>query len=318
MGNRDPDLIATVLGLTNTTMYSQNYNAPIQSVTNIDLGEFAGLLTKGTRLTERALLAATLLNRSSQFEAIVDRIESMVDKNGGGKLLIVLRGLRTDIHQSLVLRCGRAHFGENYDQKNGWSYLGRMTWPRGAPSVQSILRKLAQELAFPPAMRSQAAIEAQLKKLPKSICFSHYLEADWWTESDESLVLDWVDYVSDTWPEPPRGRLVIGFLCLNSGTIANDRFNNLLEGFRQRAVVGRPILLTEPLDLIAASDVDDWVSEVGRFLKLSVIEGPLLNVANEIFSPTYQRLRLADVYTPLLQRLASALPSSPIFTTADQ
>jgi hypothetical protein len=301
-----------------TAMYEQNYNAPIESVVNIDIGELAAFLPKGARLTERAWLAATLVDRSPQFEAIIDRIELMVDKSGGGKLLIVLRGTRPDVHQSLVLRCGRAHFGEYYDTQNGWDYLGRISWPRGAQSVQSILRRLAEALAFPKAARSQVAMEGELAKLPKSVCFSHYLDAEWWTEREQPLVLDWVNYVSDSWPAPPAGRLVVAFLCLDSGTGSSDPFTSLLAELQHRAGAGRPILVTEPLDLITASDVDDWVSEVGRFLKLPSIEGPLLNAANELFSPTLQRLRLADIYTALFQKLATALPPSPIFTTADR
>jgi hypothetical protein len=299
-------------------MYEQTYNAPIGHVTNIDLGELAAFVPKGARLTERAWLAATLVDRSPQFEAIVGRIESMLDRSGGGKLLVVLRGIRPDVHHTLVLRCGRAHFGEHYDTQNGWSYLGRMPWPRGANSVQAILRKLAEALALPKAMRSQAAIEDELAKLPKSVCFSHYLDAEWWTEREQPLVLGWVNYVSDGWPKAPAGRLVVAFLCLVSGTGTNDPFASLLAELRRRAEAGGPILLTEPLDLITASDIDDWVSEVGRFLNLPAVEGLLLNAANELFSPTLQSLRLADIYTALVQKLATALPTSPIFGTADR
>jgi hypothetical protein len=299
-------------------MYEQTYNAPIGNVINIDTGELVAFVPTGARLTERAWLAATLVNRSPQFEAIVDRIDVMLDKSGGGKLLIVLRGIRPDFHHSLVLRCGRAHFGEYYDTQNGWSYLGRMPWPRGAHSVQSILRKLAEALAFPKMMRSQVAIEGELAKLPKSICFSHYLDAEWWTEREQPLVLDWVNYVSNIWPEPPMGRLVVAFLCLDSGTGANDPFASLLAELGRRAGTGGPILLTKPLDLITASDVDDWVSEVGRFLNLPAVEGLLLSVANELFSPGVKHLRLADVHTALVQKLTTALPPSPSFATADR
>src|SRR5262249_44525016 len=131
-------------------MTEQNYNAPIRDVYNIDLnGELTGFLPAGDKLTPRAWLAATLVDRQSQFEAIVDRIDAMVERGGGGKLLIVLPGVRLDIHQGLVLRCGLAHFDEHYDQANGWTYLGRVAWPRGSQSVLPILRKLAEALAFP-------------------------------------------------------------------------------------------------------------------------------------------------------------------------
>lgn len=301
-------------------MYEQNYNAPIGSVTNIDIGELTALLPKGAKLTQRTWLAATLVDRQPQFEAIVDRIDAMIDKDGGGKLLIVVRGIRPDIHHGLVLRCGLTHFDEYYDTQNGWNYLGRVPWPRGADSVQSVLRKLGEVLAFPKTMRSQVAIEGELAKLQKSLCFSHYLDAAWWTERDQRLVLDWVDYVCHGWPGPPCGRLMVTFLCLDYGKDGENPFASLLAELRRR--VGRdrpdPILLTDPLDLITASDVDDWVSEVGRFLKLPSVEGPLLNAANELFSPTLQRLRLADVYKKLCEKLARVLPAGPTFTTADQ
>src|SRR5262249_52975712 len=100
-------------------MPEQNYHGPINTVFNVDFsGELAGFLPTATKLTPRAWLAPTLVNRQPQFEAIVERIDAMVASSGGGRLLIVVTGIRPDFHQSLVLRCGLAHFGEYYDQEN--------------------------------------------------------------------------------------------------------------------------------------------------------------------------------------------------------
>src|SRR3954467_13717527 len=101
-------------------MPDQNYHGPIGNVFNFDLsGELAGFLPVTVRLAQRAWLATTLIDRSPQFEAIVGHIDAMVESSGGGKLLIVLRGIRPDVHQGLVLRCGLTYFGEYYDQENG-------------------------------------------------------------------------------------------------------------------------------------------------------------------------------------------------------
>jgi hypothetical protein len=302
-------------------MPEQNYHGPIGNVVNVDFsGELAGFLPTRARLTQRAWLAATLVNRQPQFEAIVDRIDDLVERSGGGKLLIVVRGIRPDVHQSLVLRCGLAHFGEYYDQENGWAYLGRIGWPRGAAAVLSVLRKLADALALPRGVRDQSAIERELASVRKSVCFSHYLDADWWTEREQPLVLDWVDYVCQRWPAPPVGRLVIAFLCLASGTGTSDPFVTLVAELRRRAGADRSgsVLVTEPLDLISASDVDDWVSEAARYLKLPALEGMLLTTSDGLFSPTRQPRRFADVYKGLCETLATLLPAGPTFTTADR
>jgi hypothetical protein len=302
-------------------MPEQTYHGPIRTVLNIDhfSGELAGFLPAGTKLTPRAWLAATLVDRQPQFEAIVDRIDAMALSSGGGKLLIVVPGIRPDVHQSLVLRCGLAHFSENYDQENGWAYLGRVAWPRGAEGVLPILRKLGEALVFPKNARNQAAIEDEFAKLRQSVCFSHYLDAAWWNESEQRLVLDWVDYVCNGWPAPAVGRFVVAFLCLDSGADDHDPFEDLIVELRRRNKAGAPgsILVTKPLDLICATDVDDWVSEVGRYLKLPSVEATLLSATDELFSTPHQRLRFAEVYKGLYRRLAAVLAHGPIFTRED-
>jgi hypothetical protein len=301
-------------------MPDQNYHGPINNVVNIDFtGELAGFLPAGTKLTPRAWLAPTLVDREPQFQAIVDHIDAMVASNGGGKLLIVVPGTRPDFHQSLVLRCGLAHFGEYYDQENGWAYLGRVAWPRGAESVLPILRKLGEALTFPKNARNQAAIEDEFKKLPQSVCFSHHLSAAGWNDDEQRLVLDWVDYVCNGWPAPAVGRLVVAFLCLDSGAHDHDPFEDLIVELRRRNKAGAAgsILVTKRLDLICADDVDDWVSEVGRYLKLPSVEATLLGTSDDLFSVPDQRLRFAEVYKRLYQRLADVLGPGPTFTRKD-
>jgi hypothetical protein len=302
-------------------MPEQNFHGPIENVVNIDFsGEFAGYLPSGIRLTQRAWLAPTLVDRQMQFEAIVDRMDAMVNSSGGGKLLIVLRGIRPDFHQSLVLRCGVTHFGEYYDQENGWAYLGRLAWPRGAGAVLSVLRKLGEALAFPKTARSQAEIEGELAKLRKSVCFSHYIDAAWWNEREQRLVLDWVDYLCHGWPTPPAGRMVVAFLCLNSNIDGIDSFDSLVAELlrRGKAAESSSVLVTEPLDLITVGDVDDWVSEVGRYLKLPSIEAMLLPAADGLFSSQRESLRFADVYKGLCQMLAAVLATGPSFRIDDR
>ena len=299
-------------------MPEQNFHGPISTVLTIEnfSGELAGFLPAGTKLTPRAWLAATLVDRQAQFEAIVDRIDAMAESSGGGKLLIVVPGIRPDVHQSLVLRCGLAHFDENYDQKNGWAYLGRVAWPRGAEGVMPILRKLGEALVFPKNVRNQAAIEDEFKKLPKSVCFSHHVSAASWDEQERRLVLDWVDYVCNRWPTPAVGRFVVAFLCLDSGAQDEDPFEDLIVELRQKNRPGEigSILVTKRLDLICATDVDDWVSEVGRYLRLPTLEATLLGAADDLFSGPDQRLRFAEVYKKLYAKLAQVLSPGPIFT----
>jgi inactive STAND len=295
-------------------MPEQNYHAPINTVVNVDIsGELAGFFPGSVGLNPRAWLAPTLVDRQPQFEAILERIDSMVETTGGGKLLVVVPGTRSDVHQSLVLRCGMAYFGEYYDQERGWNYLGRVAWPRGAQSVLPILKKIGQALALPKNARNQAAIEDKLANLQQSICFSHHLEAASWNEDEQELVLNWIDYICDKWPPPAPGRFVIAFLCLDSGIEPKDPFAGLIGKLQQARPVG-PVLVTKRLDFIYANDVDDWVSEVARYLKLPSLEGLLLNAADDLFSQSRQGLRFSQVYKPLCERLAAILPPGPIFT----
>jgi hypothetical protein len=301
-------------------MIEQNFHERVGTVITIEnfSGELAGFLPAEANPPPRAWLAATLVDRQPQFEAIVDRINSMAECNGGGKLLIVVPGIRSDVHQSLVLRCGLAHFDENYDQKNGWTYLGRLTWPRGAESVLPILRKVGDALTFPKSARNQVAIEEEFKKLPKSVCFSHHVSAASWDVEERRLVLDWVDYVCNRWPTPSAGRFVIAFLCLDSGAQAQDPFEDLIAEWQKVSKTSEtsPILVTKRLDLVCATDVDDWVSEVGRYLKEPSVEATLLGTADELFSPPDQRLRFAEVYKRLCVKLAEVLSSRPTFRRA--
>lgn len=301
-------------------MPEQNYHAPINTVVNMDVsGDFAGLLSTGLKLTPRAWLAPTLVNREPQVEAIVRRIDAIKKKNGCGKLLIVVPGTRPDLHQGLVLRCGLAHFVEYYDQ-SGWDYLGRVPWPRKARAVLPILKKIGEALSFPKDARDQPTIEDKFTRLPKSVCFSHYLDAAWWNEHEQGLVLDWVDYLCNAWPVPALGRFVVAFLCLDSGASDQEPFKDLITELNKRNQGGETgsILITERLDLVCSADVDDWVSEVGRYLKLPAVEAMLLNIADELFSVPGQLLHFEVVYKGLCAKLAAILPPGPIYTKGDQ
>jgi hypothetical protein len=297
-------------------MPEQNYHGPINSVINVDFGgELAAFLPIGVKLTPRAWLAPTLVDRQPQLGAIVDRIDSMMTAQGGGKLLIVVPGTRPDFHQSLVLRCGLAYFSENYDQQNGWAYLGRVAWPRGAQTILPILRKISEALALPKSARLQDTIEDHFKKLQQSVCFSHYIDASWWNDREQQLVLNWVDYVCNNWPAPAVGRFIVGFLCLDSGTNGGDPFRNLVAQLQARA--NSSILITDPLGFVFPTDVDDWVSEVGRYLKLPSVEAMLLGVSDELFVPPKERLRFAEVYGKLYERLAGIFSQGPVFKRSD-
>jgi len=296
-------------------MPEQNYHGLVQNILNFEnfSGDLVGLLPSGARLPQRAWLAPTLVNREPQIDAILEQMNT-ISSGGGGKLLVVVRGIRPDVHQCLVLRCGLVHFHEYYDLQHGWNFLGRIPWPRGATSVAAVLRKIGDALAFPKTARDQTGMEDELRKLPKSICFSHHVDGRSWKESDGALVLDWANYVTKSWPASGAGRLVVGFLCLDSGTDGKDPFAELIGKLKEiGAAASASILITKPLDLISDYHIDDWASEVGRFLRVPSIEAALLDAADALLSPTRQPVRLGDIYKPLCEKLAAVLPSGPIF-----
>jgi hypothetical protein len=288
----------------------QTFAGPVNSQFTIEHihGDIFPFAPMNTKLPEKAWVALTLIDRDPQITAISDRIDEILKTRAGGPLLVILRGVRPDLHQNLVLRCGLVHFARHYAQSTGWTYLGRVPWPRGATSIVHILRKLRDAVGLPIELREQGEIEARLASLENSLCFSHYIESVSWDERQRRLITDWIRYMREGWPLPPVGCLVIGFLCFDY-TIKQTAFENFIEEVEAEYPIDThlSVLMTDPLDLIGKGDIEDWVSEVSRYLNEPTFEARMWNAADTLFETSDQRKRFADIYHQLCSMMASSL-----------
>lgn len=312
-------------------MVHQNFNRDVAAVYNTEnmyIGG-AGFASSAIRLPPKGWMALALLNRQRQLDAITDRIDNILQQNAGGTLVVVLRGVQSDFAQNLVYRCGFGHFSERFECEAGWRYLGRLRWPSNERGITPIIKEISELLGVPKDAKTQAAIETELGKIRKNICFSHHVDITSCRGGYGRLVLDWIHYVATSWPRVP-GHLVVFFLCLNINTGMLQKFSGAirrrLTGHDNQfdqwlgAVEARfgddpasPILITDPLRPIDENDFGEWVSEVGRFLNEPTLEVQLPRYATKLFPSPGVRRTFEEVHTELAQVLADLLGAGPTF-----
>jgi hypothetical protein len=297
------------------TDFSQTFNAPVGNVFNADtlnIQADIGLLSALTsRLPERAVLAPTMIDRTAQCNAIIDRLLEVDTSRGGGALLVTLNGCGGDLHQALVLRCARIDFAESFRDSGPWLYLKRLEWPEGATSVDALVRTVRDAAGLPRSF-TRAETEAAFSKIENHICFSHVVDSESWAMDRGALVRQWIDYVASGRLRPARGRLLVAFLCIQ----LDEKDGRLQAGMRAfldalsrdaASDANANVLITQPLGLIRRSHVEEWVGTASRYLADDLIEASLIGLSGRLFEPGSDQRRLAVIFAGVQEALARAI-----------
>lgn len=172
-----------------------------------------GLSSTAARyLPPEVTLIATSIDRKPQFgrlkEFLLDRLESP-----GRPSLIVLHGRAAELHQTFVRRCDSEMHAWLDELNERYLSFGKCDWPPNGSRLESVLRSLNEPFHLP-RRAGRVDLEAKLRGLAHSVCFSHYVDASVWEPTTAQLIETWTKYCREDWPVLPPGRLVVAFLCI--------------------------------------------------------------------------------------------------------
>jgi len=268
-------------------------------------------------IPERAILAATMLDRGPQASLMLDRLAAAEPHDGQG-VVAILQGCNADLHQAFVMRCARIDFAANL-AGGPWRYLQRLAWPEQGGSVASILRGVRDRLGLPKTL-TQPQTEEEVAKIAANLCFAHFIDEAAWKADGGALVRAWVDYLSSNTLRPAPGFRLVAFLCVEEndpetkgggflgklfGRRGGEAMSGWLEGLRERPAHPHLIPLP-PLDVIRPLHVGDWVAEAAAYLRDDDIEQQLFTLSGRVFGDVEDR-RFDYVFQVLQKELARAL-----------
>jgi hypothetical protein len=291
--------------------FNQDYDQPIGRVINVsqELGIYAPL---ASRLSEHLHLAATLINRSGQYDRVYEVVEQHL--KGGmieRPLLFVLQGHMSDLHRAFVLRIERIELApggllDEIGEESAYESLGRCSWP-AARDYLAMLRSLGEPLGLRPRA-AQQEIEAAVSSKAASIGFSHHVGCARWSDSDTELLESWLGYLHASWPRARQPRLCIAFLCVEYAVKPTARtrklqalINELSKGHDGPSAVH----VLDPFDQIDNIHVGDWVASITRKYPNDFSPELLLAAESRLFRNS-RPLRLADVYGQLFELMWEA------------
>lgn len=314
------------------TNYNQNYGqvGNVYNAQNLYLP--AEAVAGGQRpIPEEATLAATLVDRVPQRDALIERLEA-ANAAESFALVAVVQGCSPDLHQALVTRCARIELVEQFGGVGAWRYLKRLPWPtEGRGTVMGLLRDIRSKLSLPKEL-DQAGIEAAVRGLTTNICFSHFIDEAAWAADSGALARDWIDYIASDALRPAPGFRLVAFLCVEqreaelpaggfAGLLARiGRFGGArprpaaLDGFVDGLRAQFPpqntaarVIVPPPLGLIDRSDIGDWLSNAGTYLRNTALEDQLMTLPNRLFEHGAHERHFDEVFGVLQTELANLM-----------
>lgn len=295
---------------------NQTYKGKVGTVNNADTihihNELGRLGPIGGKISDRALLAPTLIDRGPQLNLLVERLDAMLEKGVTHPLLVIVPGCVDDLHQAFVVRCALIEFISEFGDVGDWKYLKRLTWPEGATSVDQILRDVRDRLGLPKAYRRRPDIEANIAKTGQHLCWCHVVDLDEWRQDDGALLKKWADYVMNGSIKTAPDHFLIAFLCLvideEPGPTSQmvERFIEEIRPAEEQE--SSRLLITPPLGAIRQKHLADWVGEASHYIGDDLLEAQLLALPNELYSDAPpERRRLADFYQHVAEALSHAI-----------
>lgn len=256
------------------------------------------------RLSPRARLAATLLDRGPQGAAVRERLQRLRRQRDRAPLLVVLPGCATDCHHAFVARFALHDLRAFLPQEEGLHILSTLPWPGGASDVSAILETVRDRLKLP-ARYDQAAIERYLAEIPASICFSHVIDPEEWETDDGALVQGWVNYIQQHWPASTN--FVIAFLCIQLPKPALRKPDMpmvaYLEKLRRNSTPEGRVIVTSDLEQIRSKHINEWIGAVCNLLQDSSLEADLISAPGRLFPDPAVYRPFQEVYEDLVQLL---------------
>lgn len=285
-----------------------------------DLGMHAAA---ATHLPQTVTILATCINRDAQREAVVDFLEDrLATCDCRRPALIVMHGCDAELHRAFVLRWERLDLPDLLPPGETCDPIGRVRWPESSSRLDSILRSLNEPFRLR-RLAPRAELEAKLRELPHSICFSHHVDAARWDDGTAQLIELWIDFVRNDWPELPPGRLAVAFLCIElsaeaSAASASAAARDYVQMLGRRFVSDPCLLITSELQPIRPTHVGDWVAEARRYLRDEWDETVIVDAPRRLFATGQQARPLAELFHDLLDLLREAYRpvrgARPIFT----
>ena len=297
------------------------------------------LLDESDEIPLSAKLAVTLVDRTTQCDAIVDSLHAWAAVPDLG-MVVVVHGSQFDLHRALEMRYAAIEFGNEE-----WRYLDTLAWPDEGRSIFSVLRPLRDRLGLPKTL-DQAGTERAIAGLEENIFFSHYVDAKVWAHDNGTLIRRWIDYLGSNSLHPARGYRLVGFLCVSQSEATEPpssifRFIAKL-GFGRRALAsdamvqfldrlqakfldrleaapplqenpGSYIVAPPPLTMIRKKHLDEWIWSAGDFLKRSDFGTHFIDLPAKYFSTPEEERHLQDIFQHLAREVADAMPKQARF-----
>jgi hypothetical protein len=239
---------------------------------------------------------AKLLNREPQETAIVQRLEAMRRTSGRFEpLLVVIPGCASACHEHFLERVGWHELGD-FVRESGPARYEQLVWRPTANDIFILLYDLRDRLETLSDVRDIATLEARLRQVSQSICFSFSI-TDWEWRANRALVRAWIDYFCRSWPRPAEGHLVVAFLCVDvpetCGTLSSwlarlrpwipGSLAAYLENLKALSEREPRLLVTPPLEPIRRKHVIDWIGRIRPLLPEPEQVDELRDVCRELF-----------------------------------
>ena len=292
--------------------FRQDYRAT-ETVYNVhqmavldDLGLHAAA---ATHLPQKVTIVATLINRDPQYEALIGFLEERLASTECRRpALIVMQGRDAELHRAFVLRCEQLDLPELLGSGETCDPIGRVRWPESSSRLDSILRSLNEPFRLR-RLAPRAELEAKLRELPQSVCFSHHVDAARWDEGTARLIDQWIDFVRNDWPELPPGRLAVAFLCIElpaEASVASAAARDYVQALSRRYAADPCVLITSELQPIRPKHIGDWIADARRHLGDEWDETVIVDAPRRLFAEGQQARPLAELFHDLLELLREA------------
>jgi hypothetical protein len=292
--------------------WQQNYNAPVGTVINIETLQDAAALGQFITgpVSDKELLAPTLIDRGFQIRALAERIEEVEAADEAASLLVVIPGCFADMHHALVQRCARIELAKAAANDAPWRDLRQLEWPEGASSIDPVLKEIRDRLSLSKRLRREE-IESAVAGLDANLCFSHLITGPLWEQDDGALLRKWVEYFATGALRPSPGHLLVNFLCLELAdprTAACRKLEAYIgELMGTSGENGATILVTRILNPIEQQHVVQWVSKASTFLGSDWVEADLIGLPYQLFGDDPAPRPFAAVFEPIREALARSM-----------
>jgi len=269
--------------------------------------------TAARHLPREITLIATSIDRKLQYGSVMDFLEGRLASSGRPSL-IVLHGSAAESHYAFVSRC-ESDIQEILSEP--YIPFGRCDWPANGSRLESVLRSLNEPLFHLSRRAGRIELEARLQGLGHSGSFSHHVDASGWEARTAELIDSWIQYCREEWPELPRGRLLVAFLCIElpaKNTKQAKAARSFIEGLRKRYRAPDPcLLITEELQPIRRMDVADWISYARKIYGDKFNDVAILDAPMWLFPDGRESRPLEEIYQELFELLHMAYRPAPIF-----